>query len=225
MGVTEVRGRVDGSAEVPLLRSASVEAGLPGSADRLSRLLGPGPFALVVLFISPEADMAALTAGLGCAFGMAPVIGCTTAGEIAPEGYAEGQIVAVALPVANFAVETLLIPDLGDLDPQALIGQLIRVRQGLIAARPDWDDEFAFLMVDGLSIREDELTAALASGLGPVPLFGGSAGDGTRFKETFVLHEGVALRNAAVLAHGAQRLPGQGLQPRSPGADRRRAWW
>ena len=55
-------------------------------------------------------------------------------------------------------------------------------------------------MVDGLSIREDELTSALASGLGPVPLFGGSAGDGTRFKETFVLHEGRALRNAAVLA-------------------------
>ncbi len=77
---------------------------------------------------------------------------------------------------------------------------MIRARQGLIAARPGWEHEFAFLMVDGLSIREDELTSALASGLGPVPLFGGSAGDGTRFKETFVLHEGRALRNAAVLA-------------------------
>jgi hypothetical protein len=197
--VTEVQGRVDGAAAVPLLRSASVEAGLPGAADRLAGFLGPGPFALVVLFISPDADMAALAAGLGCAFGMAPVIGCTTAGEIAPEGYAEGRIVAVALPVANFAAETLLIQDLDHLDPQALIGQLIRLRQGLIAARPDWDHEFAFLMVDGLSIREDELTSALASGLGPVPLFGGSAGDGTRFKETFVLHEGQALRNAAVL--------------------------
>jgi hypothetical protein len=54
-------------------------------------------------------------------------------------------------------------------------------------------------MVDGLSTREDELTAVLASGLGPVPLFGGSAGDGTRFKATFVLHGGRVASNAAVL--------------------------
>jgi hypothetical protein len=75
-----------------------------------------------------------------------------------------------------------------------------RVRQGLIRARPDWQHEFAFLLVDGLSIREDQLTGALASGLGPVPLFGGLAGDRTRFRENFVLYRGRALRNAAVMA-------------------------
>lgn len=39
----------------------------------------------------------------------------------------------------------------------------------------------------------------LAAALGPGPLFGGSAGDGTRFRATFVRHGGQALRNAAVL--------------------------
>jgi hypothetical protein len=66
-------------------------------------------------------------------------------------------------------------------------------------ARPAWEGEFAFLMVDGLSVREDELASTLARGLGPVPLFGGSAGDGTRFGATFVLHEGRFLQNAAVV--------------------------
>ena len=33
-----------------------------------------------------------------------------------------------------------------------------------------------------------------------MPLFGGSAGDGTRFERTFVLHDGAMRRNAAVLA-------------------------
>ncbi|MDO9524029.1 MAG: FIST N-terminal domain-containing protein, partial [Gemmobacter sp.] len=65
---------------------------------------------------------------------------------------------------------------------------------------PEWEHEFAFLMVDGLSAKEDELTTAIAAGLGPVPLFGGSAADGTRFAQTFVIHDGRALRNAAVLA-------------------------
>jgi hypothetical protein len=184
----------------PLVRSATVDAGRPDAVEALAQALGQGPFALVILFISPRADMAGLSARLDGVFADTPVMGCTTAGEIGSTGYTEGQIVAVALPSAHFAAEALLVPDLDDLNPQALISQLIRVRQGLIRARPDWQHEFAFLLVDGLSIREDELTGALASGLGPVPLFGGSAGDGTRFKETFVLYRGRALRNAAVLA-------------------------
>ncbi len=200
--MTEARGawRAGADLALPLVRSASVEAGAARAAEALARLLGPGPFALVVLFVSPDADMADLVAGLGPAFTDTPVIGCTTAGEIAPEGYVEGRIVAVALPADHFAADTVIVEDLGDLRPQALIGRLIRARQRLITERPGWEHEFAFLMVDGLSIREDELASALASGLGPVPLFGGSAGDGTRFKETFVLHGARVLRNAAVLA-------------------------
>ena len=73
------------------------------------------------------------------------------------------------------------------------------MRAAFERARPDWEHEFAFLMVDGLSLREDELTATLANGLGPVPLFGGSAGDGLRFGQTFVLHAWKILSNAAVL--------------------------
>ncbi|MBD3765896.1 MAG: FIST C-terminal domain-containing protein [Rhodobacterales bacterium] len=191
----------------PLVRRACVEAALPDAAERLCADLGPGPFALVVLFLSPQADIARLTAGAAQCFGAAPVVGCTTAGEIGPQGYAEGTVVAVALPAADFAAEPLLIEDLGDLNPQALIGRLIRSRQGLARAEPAWDHEFAFLMVDGLSIREDELTSTLASGLGPVPLFGGSAGDGTRFRQTFVLHCGRVLENAAVLAMVRTRCP------------------
>ncbi|MDP2086952.1 MAG: FIST N-terminal domain-containing protein [Gemmobacter sp.] len=172
----------------------------PAAAATLCRGLGPGPFALVILFVSPEAALPPLLEAMrACLDDGAPVIGCTTAGEIVG-GYTEGRIVAAALPAAHFAAETLLVPDLGALDPDALIGALIRARGALARARPDWDHEFAFLMVDGLSAKEDELTAALASGLGPVPLFGGSAADGTRFRETFVLHGGRALRHAAVVA-------------------------
>lgn len=175
-------------------------AGEPAAAARLCRGLGPGPFALVILFAAPEAPLVSLLADMrACLGGGAPVIGCTTAGEIAG-GYTEGRIVAVGLPAAHFATETLLIPDLGALDPDRLISDLIRARGALNRARPLWDHEFAFLMVDGLSAKEDELTAALASGLGPVPLFGGSAADGARFEAAYVLHGGRALRHAAVVA-------------------------
>lgn len=177
---------------------AHVEARDPEALAKLAAALGPGPFAAVILFVSPEADRTALEDGLSSAFPDVTVIGCTTAGEISPEGYSEGEIVAVALPSALFAVDCLGI-DLAALDGQELIGRLIRARAGLARKHGGWEDEFAFLMVDGLSIREDELTAALGPGLGPVPLFGGSAGDGTRFGATFVLQDGVFRQGRAVL--------------------------
>lgn len=195
--VREDRRASDQSGQI--LRTAHVSAGRSDAMRKLCEALGEGPFALVILFVSPEADMAALTAAAGTCFPGARVIGCTTAGEISDQGYTEGEIVAVALSARHFAAETVVIPDLGAMAPRELIGRLVRARQLLMQDHPDWNHEFAFLMVDGLSIKEDELAAALAAGLGAVPFFGGSAGDGTRFKETFVLDGDRALRNAAVL--------------------------
>ncbi|MDQ2065589.1 FIST N-terminal domain-containing protein [Xinfangfangia sp. CPCC 101601] len=176
---------------------ASVSARAKDAMALLQRGLGPGPFAAVVLFAAPEADLEALAAG--AALFSAPVLGCTTAGEITAEGYAEDTILAIGLPQAMFATEILPVPDLSALDPQALIGGLIRARSKLAQARPEWETEFAFLMVDGTSTREDALTAALAPGLGPVPLFGGSAGDGTRFGQAKLLWDGQVHDHAAVV--------------------------
>lgn len=183
--------------ETRVIATAHVSARAPEAGSALLRALGPGPFACVMLFISPEADLAALLAGMTID---APVIGCTTAGEISDEGYSEGGIVALGLPAAHFDAEMVFVEQLSSLVREEVIGRLIRARATLAARQPDWDHEFAFLMVDGLSTREDELTTTLASGLGPVPLFGGSAADGTRFRETFVIHKGRCWRDAAVLA-------------------------
>ncbi|MEO1613295.1 MAG: FIST N-terminal domain-containing protein, partial [Pseudomonadota bacterium] len=65
-------------------------------------------------------------------------------------------------------------------------------------ARPDWTSDFACLLVDGLSLKEDQLAAALAAALGPTPFFGGSAGDGLRFQSTKVLADGTVRGDAAV---------------------------
>ncbi|MDO9638602.1 MAG: FIST N-terminal domain-containing protein [Pseudotabrizicola sp.] len=182
-----------------VLASACVSAQAPDAAWQLAQALGQGPFSRVVLFVSPQADLARLCADLGRHFPPGIVIGCTTAGEISRQGYTEGEIVAVGFPAAHFSTDCLLVPDLAGIDPQDLIGQLIRARTGLQQGQPGWEHEFAFMMVDGLSTAEDDLAAAVASGLGPVPLFGGSAADGLRFGQTHVIWQGQARGNAAIV--------------------------
>jgi len=190
-----------------VIRRAEIPAETPDAAGALLRQLGAGPFALVVVFLSPAAPAQAVMARLDARLAPTPVIGCTTAGEIGAQGYAEGTIVALAFPDSQFSAQTVLVPDLARLDAQALVGAVIRARGQLAQETPDWPHEFAFLMVDGLSAKEDALTAALAPGLGNAPLFGGSAADGTRFLETWVFHRGTALRNGAVLALVRTRCP------------------
>lgn len=186
-------------AGLPLVSTASVLATDANPAEKLCAALGEGPFSRIFLFVSPEADLARLCAQMAKNVGAERVVGCTTAGEISGEGYSEGEIVAVGLPEVYFETDCVFVPDLTRFAGQNLIGELIRKRTALAADRPGWDGEFAFLLVDGLSTREDELTSAIAAGLGPLPLFGGSAGDGIRFGQTQVIWQGQAFSNVAVL--------------------------
>jgi hypothetical protein len=191
---------VNRAAAGTLVFSAEVACDATDAIDTLKRGLGDAPLALVVLFASPEADLDVLARDARAAWGRTQVIGCTTAGEINPDrGYTEGSILALGFPAAHFRAETVVLPDLGRLDDQDTIGETIRARARLGRSGAAFENEFAFLLVDGLSMAEDRLAATLASGLGPMPMFGGSSGDGTRFDRTVVFANGDILASGAVL--------------------------
>lgn len=184
-----------------LLRTAQAPASDPRLAlESLAAAIGTDGLSLVVLFVSPQGDPETVAAAAIEAFAGTPVIGCTTAGEIAARGYTEGEIVAIGFPESHFVTSVQFIDDLENLSRQDLVGETTRLRGELVRQAPDWRSEFAFLLVDGVSLLEDQLVAALGIALGHVAFFGGSAGDGLDFKQTFVLHEGRMHRNAAVLA-------------------------
>ncbi len=159
------------------------------------------PLALVILFVCPTADIAAVMAEAARTFGDTPVIGCTTAGEIGRSGYSENRIVLLGFPSDHFAAESVLLHPVDEIDKVDLVSGMIRRRARLTTERPGWNYEFAFLLVDGLSLAEDRVAAACSDALGPVPLFGGSAGDGTRFRSTSVAFGGEVYSNAAVLTY------------------------
>ena len=181
------------------VRVASVPCDRPDPVHRLAARMGTAPLDLVVLFVSPQADIHAVAAEAGRVFGDTMVVGCTTAGEISCEGYAEGTIVAIGLPRDRFRARSLLVEDLARVDGRGLIDTMLQSRNALMLDQPDWPGEFSFMLIDGVSTAEDALTAKIAAGLGPVPLFGGSAGDGARFQATWLLHGGRVLRDAAVI--------------------------
>jgi hypothetical protein len=198
----------------PAARSAVCSASAPARepyaafAD-IRRQLGDDACALLAVFASPSADLGLVARLAAQMVPQAEVIGCTTAGEIGREGYIENSILLVAFRASHIVARTVPIIGLNKAEVARAAQSAVRRRVELAAAEPDWAWEFSFLLIDGMSLREDQVVAALRLGLGGMPFFGGSAGDGLDFGHTFVLVDGVFREDAAVLAVCRSRCPVQ----------------
>ena len=180
-------------------RAQSLLADPVAAITEIRDQLGPGPFALIVLFVSANRQPDRVAAAVRRRFPGEVVIGATTAGEIGCEGYLDGAIVGVGLPLHHFRAQVMIVPNLDRFADHLSIQEVLRLRNGLAGAVPNWPNEFAFLLIDGMSLKEDQLVSALGPALGGAPLFGGSAADGINFGKTFVLADGAFQSNLAVL--------------------------
>ena len=132
-----------------------------------------------------------------------PVIGCSTAGQLGASGYQLSGISGISLAGDCIEAVSYLISPLSTITDQV---QSIAANVHQRMEATSWA-AFGFLLIDGLSMREEAIAAALYRALGNVPIIGGSAGDMLQFQETFVYHQGRLLRNAAVFTLILTSLP------------------
>jgi hypothetical protein len=165
--------------------------------------------ALVIFFCSADYDLDVLAAEMSRLFAGVEVVGCTTAGEIGPEGCREHSLAGASFPANAFAAASGGIDHLRRFDvarAEALTHELMQ-RLERVAPTVDADNSFALVLIDGMSVREEPLTRALQQVLGHVPLVGGSAGDGLRFGATHVYYDCGFHTDAAVLILVTTPLP------------------
>lgn len=164
---------------------------------------------LVVFFCSSQYDLDALSDEINRLFAGVKVVGCTTAGEIGALDYCDHSLVGSSFPSSCFSVVTGLLDRLQDYDlarGQEFAGRLLRsleVREPGRGAQ----GSFAFMMIDGLSIREEPVVRTFQNVLGRIPLVGGSAGDDLAFAHTWVFADGAFHSDSAVLVLATTTLP------------------
>jgi hypothetical protein len=165
--------------------------------------------AIVLFFCSSEYDLEALADEMGRLFAGVPLVGCTSAGEIGPAGYRDRSLTGMSFPASTCAA---VVASLGNLqrfstaEGEALAHGLLRELEAL-APKEGPRESFALMLIDGLSIREEQVARAFQNGLGTIRLFGGSAGDDTKFERTFLFYEGAFRTDAAVLILFGTSLP------------------
>ncbi|WP_236233101.1 nitric oxide-sensing protein NosP [Pseudomonas tohonis] len=170
-------------------------------AQDLARQLIHPHLGFVLFFCSAEYDLPALGAALEQYFGGIELVGCTSAGEITPNGYGRGCVSAVGFDYRSFSIGCALIDEMERfslIDAQQLVERLVSdCRSNSLA--PIKDHSFALTLLDGLSSREEVVLAALSAAFGSIPHFGGSAGDDNHLTHTHVYHGGQFHTGAAVV--------------------------
>ena len=194
----------------PVVRTGQSTATDAATAVReLHAALEQPDAALVVFFCSSDYDLDAIAAELRVRFDGVTVVGCTTAGEIGPAGYESRSLCGVSFAATSFTAATGALAGLQDFtvgQGKALVGALRDELERRVPT-PAGAETFAFLLIDGLSVREEPVARSLHHELGGVPMFGGSAADGLRFGATHVYHGGRFHEDGAVLMLIATALP------------------
>jgi hypothetical protein len=194
-------------------RSRDVDAAAAGRACAEQALAGREA-KLLLVFASDAYDLPALARGIAEASGGAPLIGCSTAGEIAASGPDDASVVVVALGGDGFEVATCAATDASSGLREAgarVAGCLSELGGGANGAsnghrqRPH---RVLLLLSDGLAGDQQEIVRGAHSVAGAgVPLVGGCAGDDLKMRKTFQICGDEILENAVVGAAIASDAP------------------
>ncbi len=186
---------------IEAVRRAATAAGDPwAAADELAAALAQPEPALVLFFCAERHATDGFARALAGAFPQTEVVGCTTAGEIGPDGYADDSVTAVAFAKGAFRAAANLVDDLAGLEMARATEIAVQLADRLASSGGNLgEDAFGMMLIDGLSGREELVASCVGNALDGVPLFGGSAGDPLRFARTAVYHRGRFHRDAAIL--------------------------
>ncbi|MCD6162834.1 MAG: FIST C-terminal domain-containing protein [candidate division Zixibacteria bacterium] len=162
----------------------------------------------VVIFASSKLNLDKLGNELKQAFTV-PVIGCSTSGEITPDGYREGSLTGFSLTSEKLKVLTYNINPLDNLNTSQIqdIGTSVKQHLSEEQKKDANAKAFGLFLIDGLSVMEEIVIANLYSALGNIPLIGGSAGDDIAFKKTCIYSDGQFISNMATVTLIITSLP------------------
>jgi len=185
-------------------RSADSDAGGAGAAAAREAIGTRADAKLLVVFCSDTYDLAALLTSVNEFSGGVPLIGCSTAGEIAAAGPSDSSLVILAFGGSGFTVATGAGTATGNGLRQASVDAVEACR----GAIEEGEHRMVVLLTDGLGGDQMEVVRGAYSVVGAeVPLVGGCAGDNLKMKRTYQLFGDQVLQESVVAAAVSSDAP------------------
>ncbi|MFS8035512.1 FIST N-terminal domain-containing protein [Xanthobacter sp. AM11] len=188
---------------------AQAEADIDGFAAMVRAAAAEREFSAMLVFFSSSLDAASLAATLKREVDIPMQAGCSTAGEIGPFGMSDGGVVALLFPAEKFRCLAGLVTQISrhGFERGIACAQMLKERCAALIGSEMAHSAFAVTLIDGLSNCEEVMVSAFQVELRDIPQVGGSAGDGLAFRETWIIHDGAAYTDAALLCLFHSALP------------------
>ncbi len=186
-------------------RGVSHERDEVGAACELAAAIGNPRAAFAIFFASPAYDPDRLACEVALALGPVPAIGCTTAGEIGPEGFTSESVVGMTIEAPALRVGL----GLGiEISRSAFRGGSGAVRSAVTSlGGPSASHRVGMCLVNGRSLREEGFVAGLAAAAPRLPVVGGSASDSLEEPRARVFFEGEAWADCGLVAVFDSEVP------------------
>ena len=182
--------------------SRAQDSSTAGAEAAKQALQGKDP-KLLVVFCSDAYDLQALLDAINKESGSVPLIGCSTAGEIATNGPAETSVVVTALGGPGFSVSTRAAMQVSSRLREA--GEEVAACLEDVNERPH---RVLMLLTDGLAGDQQEIVRGAYGVVGAeVPMVGGCAGDDLKMKVTRQFWGNRVLGDAIVAAAIGSHAP------------------
>jgi hypothetical protein len=175
-----------GSSRLTDSRKAGAEAAREALRDRTAQL--------IIVFCSHAHDLPALLEGIRAESKDAPLMGCSTAGEIAADGPGDAGVVVTAIGGEGFSISVSAAEN-ASIDLRAAGSDAARCLDRV----EDKGHKVLLLLTDGLAGDQQEIVrgAYAVAGAG-IPLVGGCAGDDLEMTKTYQFFNDKVLSDAVV---------------------------
>ncbi len=161
--------------------------------------------ALTLLFVDSQYDLDGLGTELHRQI-RGPVLACTTVGhQIAERGLMDHGMVAATIVTDQLTAEIEPIHGLGRFGVAQ--AQELATRLAIDTPSRVAGTRFGVILIDGMSFAEERVMALLFGASNGLSIVGGSAGDGERYKTTYVYDGERFVTDAAVVARVDTTLP------------------
>jgi hypothetical protein len=155
----------------------------------------------IFIFHSTEQNSEAVAQAIAAHYPGVPCAGCSTSGEHINGTHYNGSLVMAGIWSPEIRWQATVLENLTSLDEVGARKTVDQMLQNFALDRDhiNPDKQFCVTFIDGLSMKEELVSAVVADALEGIPLLGGSAGDDLKFKETRIIVNGRSYSGAAAL--------------------------
>ncbi|MEW5009288.1 MAG: FIST N-terminal domain-containing protein [Cycloclasticus sp.] len=176
------------------------------AVDELYTAIYQDDIQFAVFFCSVDYDLPTLERALKDKFTGIKLIGCTTAGELTPEGMMDGTLCGFSINSDQFIAESAIF-DMKTIESEASVERMGALQQRVESQAGEGFSALSWLLINSVDSKVERVLGVVDRCFNSMPVVGGSPGGGDDFGATYVYYDGVFQSDAVVVSYLSTSIP------------------